>query len=185
MLGAVHLAPAWIFQAHDAILAVDIGGTNIRAGIIMLNLKRARDLFHAKVGAFELWRHGDDKLSRDAVVEGLISMLRRLIRRADKEGIRLAQFIGIGCPGKIEANGLVARGAQNLPGNWQSRKFNLPNVIAAAIPRIGKFDTAVVMHNDAVVQGLSQMAFMNDVDKWAVFTMGTVLGNALFRNRRS
>jgi len=33
LLGAVHLARAWIFKAHDAILAVDIGGTNIRVGI--------------------------------------------------------------------------------------------------------------------------------------------------------
>ena len=32
LLGSAHLAPAWIFKAHDAILAVDIGGTNIRAG---------------------------------------------------------------------------------------------------------------------------------------------------------
>jgi hypothetical protein len=30
LLGAVHLAPAWMFKAFDAVLAVDIGGTNIR-----------------------------------------------------------------------------------------------------------------------------------------------------------
>lgn len=29
LIGAVQLAPAWMFQGHDAILAVDIGGTNI------------------------------------------------------------------------------------------------------------------------------------------------------------
>ena len=33
LIGAAHLAPTWMFKAHDAILAVDIGGTNIRAGI--------------------------------------------------------------------------------------------------------------------------------------------------------
>ena len=38
LVGAAHLAPAWMFEAHDAILAVDIGGTNIRAGIVQLNL---------------------------------------------------------------------------------------------------------------------------------------------------
>jgi hypothetical protein len=43
-------------------------------------------------------------------------MLRRLIARAGKEGIRLAPFIGIGCPGKIEPDGSIDRGAQNLPG---------------------------------------------------------------------
>jgi hypothetical protein len=32
LIGASHLAPSWIFEAHDSILAVDIGGTNIRCG---------------------------------------------------------------------------------------------------------------------------------------------------------
>ena len=41
LIGAAHLAPRWMFEAHDAILAVDIGGTNIRAGVVALNLKKA------------------------------------------------------------------------------------------------------------------------------------------------
>ena len=122
----MQLAPAWIFQGHDAILAVDIGGTNIRAGIVELNLKRAPDLAKAKVWKFELWRHGDEKIDRSDAVEGLIQMLERLIRRAEKEGLHLAPFIGIGCPGKIDADGSIERGAQNLPGNWESSRFNLP-----------------------------------------------------------
>jgi hypothetical protein len=184
LLGAVHLAPAWIFKAHDAILAVDIGGTNMRAGIVQLNLKRAADLSKAKVGKFELWRHGDEKLNRDDAVGGLIDMLKRLVARADKEDLHLAPFIGIGCPGRIEPDGSIDRGAQNLPGNWESSRFNLPGAIFEAIPKIGEFDTSVVMHNDAVVQGLSEVPFMQDVDTWGVFTIGTGLGNALFSNRR-
>jgi hypothetical protein len=39
------------------------------------------------------------------------------------------------------------------------------------------------MHNDAVVQGLSEAPFMHDVDVWATFTIGTGLGNALYNNR--
>jgi hypothetical protein len=50
LLGAIQLAPPWIFKAHDAILAVDIGGTNIRAGIVHLNMKRAADFTKAKIG---------------------------------------------------------------------------------------------------------------------------------------
>src|SRR6266446_3403406 len=34
LIGALHLAPSWIFKGHDSILAVDIGGTNIRCGVI-------------------------------------------------------------------------------------------------------------------------------------------------------
>jgi hypothetical protein len=41
----------------------------------------------------------------------------------------------------------------------------------------------LVMHNDAVVQGLSEVPFMKDVAPWAIFTIGTGLGNALFNNR--
>jgi hypothetical protein len=185
LLGSVHLAPAWIFKAHDAILAVDIGGTNIRAGIVRLNLKRAADLSKAEVGKFELWRHGDEKLDRDDAVDGLVDMLKRLIARAEKDDLHLAPFIGIGCPGKIEPDGSIDRGAQNLPGNWESSRFNLPAALFEAIPKIGDFETLILMHNDAVVQGLSEVPFMQDVDKWGVFTIGTGLGNALFSNRRS
>ncbi len=185
LLGAVQLAPSWIFHGHDAILAVDIGGTNIRAGIVELNLKRAADLSKAKVWKFELWRHDDEKLNRSEAVEGLVEMLERLIRRAGKEDVRLAPFIGIGCPGKINADGTIDRGAQNLPGNWESSRFNLPAVIHKAIPKIGDFDTLILMHNDAVVQGLSEVPHMRDVERWGVFTIGTGLGNALFTNRQS
>jgi hypothetical protein len=183
LIGAVHLAPAWIFKAHDAILAVDIGGTNIRAGVVKLNLKRTSSIKKAEVGRFELWRHGDEKLSRRDAVGGLVEMLQRLIIRARKDGLELAPFIGIACPGKIEADGSIDRGAQNLPGNWESSKFNLPATLFEAIPKIGDFETSIVMHNDAVVQGLSEVPFMHDVEKWGIFTIGTGFGNGLFHNR--
>src|SRR3954462_5135318 len=34
LIGTLHLAPSSIFEAHDSILAVDIGGTNIRCGVV-------------------------------------------------------------------------------------------------------------------------------------------------------
>lgn len=184
LLGAIHLAPSWMFKAHDAIVAVDIGGTNIRAGIVTLNLKKAKDLSKATVWKSELWRHAEEeKLKRDDAVEGLVEMLEKLIGRAKKEGLSLAPFIGIGCPGKIESDGSIDRGAQNLPGNWESEKFNLPASIRKAIPRIEDHETVVVMHNDAVVQGLSEVPFQQDVKHWGIFTIGTGLGNARFTNR--
>ena len=53
-------------------------------------------------------------------------MLQNLIKRARKEGLNLAPFVGIACPGKIEENGDIAKGARNLPGSWESSSFNLP-----------------------------------------------------------
>jgi hypothetical protein len=41
------------------------------------------------------------------------------------------------------------------------------------------------MHNDAIVQGLSEVPFMRDVARWGVLTMGTGLGNARFTNRKA
>jgi len=74
LIGAAHLAPRWMFEAHDAILAVDIGGTNIRAGVVALNLKKASDLSKAFVWKFELWRHADENnVSRGDAVEKLLS----------------------------------------------------------------------------------------------------------------
>jgi predicted NBD/HSP70 family sugar kinase len=184
LIGTVHLAPRWMFEAHDAIIGVDIGGTNIRAGIVELNLKKASNLSKASVWKFELWRHADEKsVTRKEAVEELTGMLSRLIARADKEDLRLAPFVGIGCPGIVEADGTITRGAQNLPGNWESKSFNLPGELHAAIPSIGEHDTMTVLHNDAVVQGLSEAPFMRDVTRWGVLTIGTGLGNGCFTNR--
>jgi hypothetical protein len=83
----------------------------------------------------------------------------------------------------INEDGSIAKGAQNLPGNWESSKFNLPASLIEGIPEIGDHDTAVLMHNDGVAQGLSEVPFMQDVDHWGVLTIGTGLGNARFTNR--
>jgi hypothetical protein len=183
LIGAVQLTPSWIFKGHDSILAVDIGGTNVRAGIVTLNLKKAPDLSKAAVNEREIWRHVDDKPTREEAVAKITALLKRLIRRAGKDGHNLAPFIGIGCPGHIESDGSIERGAQNLPGNWESSRFHLPTEIIKAIPAIGDDEIAVVMHNDAVVQGLSEVPFMTDVEHWGVLTLGTGLGNARFTNR--
>ena len=184
LIGCLHLAPSWIFEGHDSILAVDIGGTNIRCGLVETRWKKAQDLSKAAVWHAELWRHADDEPTREGAVKRMVKMLKELIDEADKEGLKLAPFIGIACPGVINEDGSIAKGAQNLPGNWESSKFNLPASLVEAIPQIGDHDTAVVMHNDGVVQGLSEVPFMQDVEHWGVLTIGTGLGNARFTNRR-
>jgi predicted NBD/HSP70 family sugar kinase len=184
LIGCLHLAPSWIFEAHDSILAVDIGGTNIRCGVVETRFKKAPDLSKASVWESELWRHADDEPSREGAVKRLVKMLKALIAAADTEGLKLAPFIGIACPGVIKPDGSIEKGAQNLPGNWESSKFNLPLSLVEGIPEIGDHDTAVLMHNDGVVQGLSEVPFMQDVEHWGVLTIGTGLGNARFTNRR-
>jgi predicted NBD/HSP70 family sugar kinase len=184
LIGCLHLAPSWIFEAYDSILAVDIGGTNIRCGVVETRWKKAPDLSKASVWKSDLWRHADDEPTREGTVKRLVKMLKELILAADTEGLKLAPFIGISCPGVINDDGSIAKGAQNLPGNWESSKFNLPASLVEAIPAIGDHDTAILMHNDGVAQGLSEVPFMQDVDHWGVLTIGTGLGNARFTNRK-
>ena len=113
----------------------------------------------------------------------LVKMLKDLITAAEKENLKLAPFIGIACPGVIKEDGGIEKGAQNLPGNWESSKFNLPASLVEAIPQIGDHDTAIVMHNDGVVQGLSEIPFMQEYRRWGILTIGTGLGNARFTMR--
>jgi hypothetical protein len=185
LIGAAHLAPTWIFSGHDSILAVDIGGTNIRAGVVELNQRKAADLSAAHVMDFELWRHRDDQPTREQAVDQLGAILRDLVKRTTKKGHKLAPFVGIGCPGIIDDDGTIQRGGQNLPGNWESVGFNLADRVRAIIPEIDGAETVVLVHNDAVVQGLSEVPHQTDVAHWGVLTIGTGLGNARFTNRNS
>jgi hypothetical protein len=184
LIGCLHLAPSWIFEAHDSILAVDIGGSNIRCGVVETRWKKAPDLSKAAVWKSDLWRHADDEPSREGAVKRLVKMLKDLIAAAEAEGLKLAPFIGIACPGVIKEDGGIEKGAQNLPGNWESSKFNLPALLVEGIAEIGGHDTTALMHNDGVAQGLSEVPFMQDVEHWGVLTIGTGLGNARFTNRR-
>lgn len=184
LLGALHLAPEWIFKSYNALVAVDIGGTNMRVGLVKFDLKKSPGFVGAAVTEREIWCHAADDVTRDAAVASLVEMINRVVKRAEKEQVKLAPFIGIGCPGIVEPEGSIDRGTQNLPGNWASARFNLPQRIIEAIPMIGEDDTQVALHNDAVVQGLSETMNMTDVKQWGVLTLGTGLGNASFVNRR-
>src|SRR4029077_2291272 len=89
LIGALHLAPSWIFEGHDSILAVDIGGTNIRCGVVETRWKKAPDLSKASVRVSELWRHADDEPTREGAVKRMVKMLKALIGEAEGEGLKL------------------------------------------------------------------------------------------------
>ena len=182
LIGAVQLAPSWVLAGHDAILAADVGGTNIRVGVVELNLKKG-DVSKAAVWKFLHWRHRDEQPTRDEALDRMASMAEELIALAGKEKLKLAPFVGIGCPGLIDERGVIVSGGQNLPGNWEGPEFNLAREIAKRLPRLGGHEPAVIMHNDAVVQGLSEVPNMKDIARWGVLTIGTGLGNARFTNR--
>lgn len=168
----------------QAFLAVDIGGTNVRCGIVEpVGALGGADVPDARVVKREKWRHADGDAPQNDLVEGIVEMLLRLMAHANEHRILLLPFIGIGCPGVIRRDGSIERGAQNLPGDWERASFHLPRRIAENIPAIANAKTLVLMHNDAVVQGLSELPFTLDIRRWAVLTIGTGLGNASFTNQ--
>jgi predicted NBD/HSP70 family sugar kinase len=183
LLGGLELAPSWILDGHDAIVAADIGGTNLRVGIVELKMKKG-DIAKAGVWKSSLWRHKDDEPTRDDTVTRMAEMIEKLVDKAHEEKLRVAPFIAVGCPGLITRDGTIEKGAQNLPGNWEEKDFSLSAELADKLPLINGHEPLFVIHNDAVVQGLSETANMQDVDHWGVFTIGTGLGNARFTNRK-
>jgi predicted NBD/HSP70 family sugar kinase len=184
LIGSLHFAPGWVFTGHDAILAADIGGTNLRVGVVKHNASKKSDLSKASVWRLEHWKHALDKPTREEAIERIVGLMNALIGQAVVEKVKLAPFVGIACPGIIDDNGVIQRGGQNLPGNWEGEDFNLPHEVAARLSKIDGETPLVVMHNDAVVQGLSEVPRMADVTHWGVLTIGTGLGNARFTNRR-
>ena len=99
--------------------------------------------------------------------------------------VSLAPFVGVACPGLVSEEGRFLGGTQNLPGDWESGRFHLAQDLCRRLPHLGGGRTQVVVHNDAVVQGLSQLPFIQDPRRWAILTVGTGLGNASFTNRRA
>ncbi len=183
LIGAVHLAPSWVLAGHDAILAADIGGTNMRVGVVDLKMKKTGDVTKASVWKHLHWRYREEKPTRKQALDRLAEMAKELIELAAAEKLKLAPFVGIGCPGLIDEHGAIVSGGQNLPGNWESDGFNLPHELTKRLPRLEGHEPVVIVHNDAVVQGLSEVPNMHDVERWGVLTVGTGLGNARFTNR--
>ncbi len=182
LIGAAQLAPNWVLAGHDAIIASDIGGTNLRVGIVELRANKD-DSSRAAVWKMLHWCHRDDGPTRDQAVARLAEMTSDLVQRALDAKLGLAPFMGIGCPGLIDEQGAILNGGHNLPGDWQEDGFNLVSALGGHLPSIGGKETVVLIHNDAVVQGLSEVPRSKDVCRWGVLTIGTGLGNARFTNR--
>lgn len=181
LIGWVHAVPPAVVKSFDAFLAVDIGGTHVRCGIVEHGMRRTADGSKACVLDRMQWRHANDGPDRDELALRIAGMLNALAAEARTLGVSLAPVVGIACPGHIEDDGSVSEGTQNLPGDW-APPFHLPRAIEQKLERIDGQAPRVLMHNDAVIQGLSDAFLMKDVERWAVLTIGTGLGNASFTN---
>lgn len=183
LIGAAHLIPRRQVESCDAVLTADLGGTSFRAGVVLPRLGVAPDLRAAGIWRSRIWRHAEDaRVDRAAALGALAGMLGDLAGEAAAAGIALAPVVAVGVPGVLDAEGRLLRGAENLPGDWHAEGFRLAPALARLLPLEGGGHPAVLLHNDAVAQGLSEAPFARDVSRWAVLTVGTGLGNARFTN---
>lgn len=181
MLGWVPLAPASTHR-FDGFLGVDIGGNHFRCGIVLPGLDRTKDGSKARMYESMNWRHSEDEPDREESIDRIAGMLNALAALARSTGLKLAPFVGVACPGDMDARGRLCAGTQNLPGDWEI-PFDFPRELASRLDRVGGRAPRVLMHNDAVVQGLSEHARMRGARRWGVLTVGTGLGNASYTRR--
>lgn len=178
LLGWASATPCAVSGPHY--LAVDIGGTNVRCGVVSSAGDQGAP---PTVSLREKWNHSEAEARKGELMSWIADTLCNLKSRSDIVGGDDPLFIGIACPGIVSADGRIESGAHNLPGEWHDEGFNLPREMKARLAERGLANVKLMLHNDAVVQGLSELPFMSDHVGWAVVTLGTGFGNASYRNK--
>ena len=147
-------ARSWILDGPDAIIAADIGGANLRVGIVELKIKKG-DITKAGIWKSSLWHHKEDgDPTRDDAVAHMAAMIEEPVRSHRKKKLRLAPFVAVELSRPDYPRPRYHReGAQNLPGDWEEHDFSLSTSFARRLPLINGHEPLFVIHNDAVVQG--------------------------------
>src|SRR5262245_52256294 len=135
-------------------LAIDIGGSNIKAAVL--------DALGGVV-ADKLRMPTPRPATQAAVLEGIAALAARLPR---------VERMSVGFPGVVRRG--IVRTAANL-GSEEWRGFNLVEALAR------RFAVPARVLNDAAVQGLG---VVEGHGLECVVTLGTGVGCAIFRNRR-
>ncbi len=182
MVGWAYAAPREVLGGGDGFVAVDIGGTNVRWGIVRID-RSPPERDKLTVEHYEKWCHADEEVDRERMVERIAEGAKAMFAIAASDGVRLAPFVGLSCPGVVRPQGRLASGGQNLPGDWSEDGFDLPREVAARLEPVSGQAPLVMLHNDAVIQALSDLPRMRDVERWTAVTLGTGLGNCSFENR--
>ena len=96
LLGGLELGAVVDPGRARRIIAADIGGTNLRVGIVELKIKKG-DITKAGIWKSSLWRHQEDDPTRDDAVAHMAAMIEELVEAAQEKKLRLAPFIAVGC----------------------------------------------------------------------------------------
>ncbi len=144
-------------------LGIDIGGTNIRFGIVNL---RGKVLVRKRISTLK-------EQGKDVVLSRLLKAASSII----KESVYPAKGIGIGCPGPLDAKKGVVLCPPNLP-DWK----NVP--LIKIFKR--RFKLPVYLENDANCAGLGEswQGAGKSARSMVLLTLGTGIGSALMLGRK-
>lgn len=150
-------------QKEKYAVGVDLGGTNIKVGIVSHDGKII------------------NKISLDTRAdEGpniVINQIKKGINALLKNNKLLIQGIGIGSPGTVSTKKGTVENPPNLPG-WG--KVNLGKIINK------EFDIKTKVENDANAAAIGEMIFGagKNLDSFVMVTLGTGVGGGIILNRK-
>jgi len=149
-------------------IGCDLGGTNLRAGLVNIETGEISTL----TSVATLAREG-----HDAVMARMVDLFRNVL---ETTGISADQLggIGIGVPGVLDLEKGETLFLPNLPGTWPHVPLRDTVSKAMGVP--------VGLLNDArsITYGEWRFGAGRDVDTMACFTLGTGVGGGLVINNR-
>lgn len=144
-------------------IGVDLGGTNIKIGIVSEKGKLVKSL------SVKTEAEGGPKKVISNIVKGIDEIL-------SKNKLKI-QGIGVGCPGVVNIKKGVVENAPNLPG-WKNIKLGpiLKN----------KFGYKIHLENDANAAAIGELIFGagKKFDSFVMVTLGTGVGGGIVFNKK-
>jgi len=138
------------------IIAVDLGGTNLRVGIVQINGNSRKILRYNK--------NPTPKKEKE-----LVDLMVKMISEFDSKDVI---GIGVGSPGPL-ANGIIIN-----PPNLPLRNFNLKGFLEK------KFKKKVVVENDAKCVALAEAKLGCKKKNFIILTLGTGIGGGIILDHK-
>lgn len=149
-------------------IGCDLGGTNLRAGLVNIESGEISNLTSVDTLARE---------GHDAVMVRMVELFRHVL---DATGIGIDQLggIGIGVPGVLDLEKGETLFLPNLPGTW-------PHVpLRDTISQVMGVPVALLNDARSITYGEWRFGAGRGVDTMACFTLGTGVGGGLVINNR-
>ena len=147
-------------------LGIDIGGTNLKFGLLN---KR-----------FELVEDNSIKMPKSLDLESIKNTLLDKIEKIAQK-YKLSS-VGIGVPGIIDNGGTIVE-SPNIPA---LNGFNFLEFLQSSIPQRIGYNIPIKLENDANIAAIAEMTIGSGVnyDNFIYITLGTGVGGAIILNRQ-